>query len=150
MLDIDAALQNRILRNFIGDVNMVKWYINEFSKLTNVSRRALQYYDNIGLLKPTLRTDKGYRMYSEDDLHKLNKITVLKYFEFDLSTIKNIINNNYNIYSLFTQQLELLNKKHKALSQRTSILKDAINIHDINKEIPWEDIIKKINSQSVD
>ena len=35
--------------------------VNEVSKLTGVSIRTLQYYDSIGLLKPTEYTEVGYR-----------------------------------------------------------------------------------------
>jgi DNA-binding transcriptional MerR regulator len=39
--------------------------VNEVSKLTGVSIRALQYYDKIGLLKPTGYTESGYRLYDD-------------------------------------------------------------------------------------
>ena len=37
--------------------------VNEASKLTGVSIRALQYYDTIGLLPPAGYTEAGYRLY---------------------------------------------------------------------------------------
>jgi len=39
--------------------------VKEVSKLTGVSVRALHYYDAISLLKPTVLTDAGYRLYDE-------------------------------------------------------------------------------------
>ena len=42
--------------------------VNEVSKLTGVSIRTLQYYDSIGLLKPTEYTEVGYRLYDEEAL----------------------------------------------------------------------------------
>jgi len=39
--------------------------VKEVSKLTGVSIRTLQYYDSIGLLKPTKYTDSGYRLYDD-------------------------------------------------------------------------------------
>ena len=39
--------------------------VNEVSKLTGVSIRTLQYYDKIGLLKPTEYTESGYRLYDD-------------------------------------------------------------------------------------
>ena len=41
---------------------MKKLTVNEVSKLTGVSIRTLQYYDKIGLLKPTEYTKAGYRL----------------------------------------------------------------------------------------
>ena len=39
--------------------------VNEVSKLTGVSIRTLQYYDQIGLLKPAEYTESGYRLYDD-------------------------------------------------------------------------------------
>ena len=36
--------------------------VHEVSELTGVTIRALQYYDRIGLLRPTARTEAGYRL----------------------------------------------------------------------------------------
>ncbi|WP_330377130.1 MerR family transcriptional regulator [Butyrivibrio sp. WCE2006] len=44
--------------------------VNEVSKLTGVSIRTLQYYDRIGLLKPTEYTGAGYRLYDDAGLEK--------------------------------------------------------------------------------
>ena len=46
--------------------------INEVSKLTGVSIRALQYYDTIGLLKPCKYTEAGYRLYDDDTVSESN------------------------------------------------------------------------------
>lgn len=51
--------------------------VNEVSKLTGVSIRALQYYDKIGLLKPAGYTESGYRLYDGTALEKLQQITLL-------------------------------------------------------------------------
>lgn len=45
---------------------MKKLTVNEVSKLTGVSIRTLQYYDKIGLLKPTEYTKAGYRLPQPD------------------------------------------------------------------------------------
>ena len=41
--------------------------VKEISDLTGISVRTLHYYDEIGLLKPTEKSDAGYRLY--DDRH---------------------------------------------------------------------------------
>ena len=45
--------------------------VNEVSKLTGVSIRTLQYYDSIGLLRPTEYTESGYRLYDDTALERL-------------------------------------------------------------------------------
>ena len=48
--------------------------VNEVSKLTGVSIRTLQYYDTIGLLKPSGYTESGYRLYDDTSLERLQQI----------------------------------------------------------------------------
>ena len=40
--------------------------VKQMSSLTGVSVRTLQFYDEIGLLKPTQVTEAGYRMYDDN------------------------------------------------------------------------------------
>ena len=42
--------------------------ISQVAQLTGVSIRTLQYYDEIGLLKPSALTESGYRLYDDDAL----------------------------------------------------------------------------------
>ena len=39
--------------------------IGEFSKITNLTIKALHYYDEIDLLKPHRILENGYRMYND-------------------------------------------------------------------------------------
>ncbi len=53
--------------------------IKDISQITGLSIRSLQYYDDIGLLKPTQRSESGYRLYSEQDLIRLQQVVTLKF-----------------------------------------------------------------------
>jgi len=48
--------------------------ISKLGRLFGLSRSALLYYDRIGLLMPTGRTQAGYRCYSEADRLRLERI----------------------------------------------------------------------------
>lgn len=83
--------------------------VNEVSKLTGVSIRTLQYYDSIGLLKPTEYTEVGYRLYDEEALERLQQILLFRELEFPLKEIKDIIYNpKFNKEKVLEQQIELL------------------------------------------
>lgn len=45
----------------------MKMKIKEVAKLAGISVRTLQYYDKIGLLKPSEKTESGYRLYTNED-----------------------------------------------------------------------------------
>ena len=48
--------------------------ISQVAKLTGVSIRTLQFYDEIGLLKTSKLTTAGYRMYDDNALQALQQI----------------------------------------------------------------------------
>ena len=56
--------------------------ISQVAKLTGVSIRTLQYYDEIGLLKPSKLTTAGYRMYDDNALQTLQQILFLRSWDF--------------------------------------------------------------------
>ena len=64
---------------------------HEFSTLAGVTIRTLHHYDPLGLLKPSKRTGAGYRLYSENDLVRLEQIIVLKFLGLPLKRIKELV-----------------------------------------------------------
>lgn len=52
--------------------------IGELSKLAAVSARTIDYYTTIGLIEPAKRSDKNYRLYSDETLQRLERIEELK------------------------------------------------------------------------
>ncbi|HBK0374303.1 TPA: MerR family transcriptional regulator, partial [Listeria monocytogenes] len=52
--------------------------IKELAELTGVSVRTLHHYDKIGLLVPQKDDWNGYRIYSENDIDKLQQILFFK------------------------------------------------------------------------
>ncbi|MBY0544357.1 MAG: MerR family transcriptional regulator [Gammaproteobacteria bacterium] len=123
---------------------MTQWYAKQLSKLTNVSVRTLHHYDRVDLLKPTVRLENGYRLYSESDLLKLQQIIALKFFGFELSQIKVLLANEMNVIEQFTVQSQLLRQKVSLLNTASEALDTIINDCDGSKTIPWETIIKLI------
>ena len=67
--------------------------VKEISDLTGTSVRTLHYYDEIGLLKPTDKSDAGYRLYDDKALETLQQILFFREFDISLKEIKDIIEN---------------------------------------------------------
>ncbi len=90
--------------------------VNEVSKLTGVSIRTLQYYDKIGLLKPTGYTQAGYRLYDDTALETLQQILLFRELEFPLKDIKKIIESpSFDRGKALEQQITLLTLKKEHL-----------------------------------
>ena len=88
--------------------------VHEVSKLTGVSIRALQYYDEIGLLPPAQYTEAGYRLYDNAALERLQQILLFRELEFPLKEIKRILESPaFDRSKALEQQIELLTLKRE-------------------------------------
>lgn len=101
--------------------------VHEVSELAGVSIRTLQYYDNIGLLRPAVRTEAGYRLYGDDDLARLQQILLFRELEFPLKEIKRIVEApGFDRRRALEQQLELLELKRERLEGIIQLAKDLM------------------------
>lgn len=123
---------------------MTQWYVKELSQLTKVSVRTLHHYDKINLLKPSIRLENNYRVYSESDLLKLQQILALKFFGFELTRIKSLMEEKINIFDHFRAQQEFLVQKVQALQEARQTLEAILSESDSHESIPWETILKLI------
>jgi MerR family transcriptional regulator, thiopeptide resistance regulator len=62
--------------------------VGDLAKQTGVSVRTLHYYDEIGVLSPSHRTETGYRLYGEADIMRLQQIVSLRQIGFSLDEIR--------------------------------------------------------------
>lgn len=67
--------------------------VKEISDLTGISVRTLHYYDEIGLLKPTEKSDARYRLYDDKALETLQQILFFREFDISLKEIKAVLDN---------------------------------------------------------
>ena len=90
--------------------------VHEASRLAGVSVRTLQYYDKIGLLRPSGYTDSGYRLYDDAALEKLQQILLFRELEVPLKEIKEILSSpDFDRHRALKQQIELLTMKKEHL-----------------------------------
>ncbi|MCL1808859.1 MAG: MerR family transcriptional regulator [Clostridiales bacterium] len=82
--------------------------VRDVSIISGLSRRTLQYYDEIGLLKPAATKPSGYRLYDDECLERLWRILFYKELGFTLEEIKKILDNA-------PEMEKKLMKKHQAL-----------------------------------
>lgn len=52
--------------------------IDQVAAQTGLTKRTLRYYEEVGLLPPTGRTEGNYRRYSDEDIHRLEHIKKLR------------------------------------------------------------------------
>lgn len=107
--------------------------VKEISELTGISVRTLHYYDEIGLLKPTQKSDAGYRLYDDRALEILQQILFFREFDIPLKEIKAVLENPA------LERNQILQMQRKMLVAKKERMEHLIaSIDDILKErIKW-------------
>jgi DNA-binding transcriptional MerR regulator len=94
--------------------------VNEVSKLSGISRRTLQYYDEIGLLPPSAVKESGYRQYDDESLCRLWSILFYKELGVSLDDIRLLLKNPQKT------EKELLKQHKQMLLEKQSRLQKMI------------------------
>ncbi len=68
-----------------------KMNIGEAAKVTGISVKMLRYYEQIGLVRPALRTYSGYRVYSEKDVATLRFVRRARDLGFQVKQIASLL-----------------------------------------------------------
>lgn len=92
--------------------------VKEVSELTGISVRTLHYYDQIGLLPPTGKSEGGYRLYDEKAQETLQQILFFREFDLPLGQIKAILTDpGLDRESVLTMQRRMLAAKKERLER---------------------------------
>lgn len=113
-----------------------QYSIGELSQLCNVSKKALRFYDKIGLISSLRHDYNNYRMYTHDELLL---VPVLKYYKqmgFKLDEMRRFISGRQgNVYSAlrtaFDQKLDELRKAQTELRRCEESVRD------------WQELIRE-------
>ena len=99
--------------------------ILEFSRLTGIKRDNLRFYDRIGLLKPEIRGENGYRYYTRRQLSSAYLIGGLRLLGVGLEDIKRYSTDRTpeKMLDLFAQQEVRIQAEIAKLRETSGILK---------------------------
>ena len=124
----------------------------EFAKKARVTIRTIRYYDKKGILKPSFRNDAGYRMYTDQDFLRLQKVLSLKYLGFSLEEIKNMTINDdtLNITNSLRMQADLLRKKSEHLRAVEEALLKTTEVIEETNQVDWNEILNLIHMTSME
>ena len=67
--------------------------VKEVAAIAGITVRTLHHYDAIGLLVPSARSGKGYRLYSDEDLLRLQQIMIGRTLGMPLEAIRRLLDD---------------------------------------------------------
>lgn len=108
-------------------------YINEVCKKCSLTKKAVEYYIEQGLISPTIQ-ENGYRSFSEEDVERLKKISILRNLDLSVADIRDVLSSrNVSILREISDKKKLeitaLQEKQR-LMQELAAGQDWEYIHD--------------------
>lgn len=134
---------------------MRSFRIQEFAKLAGVTVRALHHYDRLKLLSPAHRSERGYRLYCQEDIGRLERILVLRYLGISLREIATLLNtpagrNAETLTVTFERQRAALRERRDGLDRVLRAIEHAQQRAHDPAEPEWllyQTILKEIQMQ---
>lgn len=125
--------------------------VKELSELAGVSKRTIHHYDEIGLLKPAMRSEKGYRFYGKSELFRLQQIMFYRMLGYELNQIKNVLDDeDFDIIkSLRFQKTQLLKKRTNLDRLITTIDKTVSELKNKEGMITEKEMYEGFSDQKV-
>ncbi len=109
----------------------MRYRSGDISKLCNVNKETLRYYERKGLIAEPVRSDAGYRLYPEDTVKRMMFIKRIQELGFTLSEIDKLLGvvdkddvRCADIHDFVVQKLEDVRLKIRDLERIECMLKD--------------------------
>ncbi|MFD1778485.1 MerR family transcriptional regulator [Fredinandcohnia salidurans] len=114
----------------------------EFAKLCKVNKQTLFYYDQIGLLSPVYKNEKGYRFYSINQMELFYVIDLLKDLDMSLHDIQQYTQNKSpeSFLRLMYQKKEEIVKKRQEIEMKEKLIEAKIALMEDATQINFDQI----------
>jgi len=123
------------------------YHTGQFAEKASVSVRTLRYYDAVGLLCPTDYTEAGYRLYTDNDLSRLQQILALKFLGFSLEEIRYCLRTGpTGLQESLAQQKAMMRERREQLDTIIAAIDETEKLLSANtaNSNDWEPVVKVI------
>jgi Cu(I)-responsive transcriptional regulator len=111
--------------------------IGQAAAASGVSAKMIRYYESIGLIPKTVRTEAGYRVYSDHDVHTLRFIRRARDLGFSVEQIAGLVSlwrdrerASKDVKAIALDHVNVLERKIRELQEMASTLRHlAENCH---------------------
>ena len=107
--------------------------LQEIHNTLGITRRAIQGYEEIGLVRASDKNKYGYLLYGKSEVKRIEKIKMYQEFGFKLKEIKDLIDApNHIVKAALERRVEKLKEERKKLN--TLISQAEALIKELSKE----------------
>lgn len=120
------------------------WRVGELAAAVSLTVRTLHHYDQIGLLHPSLHSEGGHRLYTEDDARRLYEIVALRGLGLTLEEIRDLAGSDIDPRALLVEQRRALAGHIAAAERLRARLTSLIAALDKRERPTAEDLLSLI------
>jgi MerR family transcriptional regulator, thiopeptide resistance regulator len=124
--------------------------VGELAKRTGLTIRTLHHYDEIGLVKPSRHGESGYRLYTADDLARLQQVVSLRRLGFSLEEVRDCLDRpDFSPLELINSQIKRLREqiaREQELCHRLEAIRDHL---DVAESVSAEEILQLIERMTM-
>lgn len=103
--------------------------IGELARQFSLSRSTLLYYDRIGLLSPSGRSDAGYRLYSPGDRERLDAICTFRQAGLGIDNIRSILaSGGDDTTAVLQRRLQEIGNEIRSLQTKQRLLAGMLRL----------------------
>ena len=101
--------------------------IGQLAKLFGLSRSALLYYDQIGILSPSARSASNYRLYSDGDARRMERINLYREAGLSLEAISSLLRDDSDsVPALLEHHLQELSRQIARLRHQQHLIGELL------------------------
>ncbi len=129
----------------------MEYSIQELSRLSGVTTRALRWYDQIGLLRPSRVAESGYRYYGGAEVDRLQDILYYRALGVELARIKECLDDpSFDRLAALKDHLAALEAERARLERLIRSVQDTIGAEERKELMSDEQKFEAFKKQVVD
>lgn len=114
------------------------WTIGQVAKKYALSRSTLIYYDRIGILSPSARSPANYRLYSQQDLQRMERIRLFRGTGLPLEAIASLLEKE-DEDRVLENRLYAINAEIQALRQQQKVILQLLEMEATHARVMTKD-----------
>jgi len=119
---------------------MTTWTVGQVADLFGVTVRTLHHYDEIGLLVPSGRSRAGYRLYTDEDLERLQQVVVYRRLALPLDQIATLLDSGEDAAEHLRRQRATVMSRLDELHELVAAIDRALEREMTNQPATPEDL----------
>ena len=108
--------------------------IGQAAAASGVSAKMIRYYESIGLIRKTVRTESGYRVYADHDVHTLRFIRRARDLGFSVEQIADLVSlwqdrdrASKDVKAIALKHLQIVRAQKSHIIEVERMLTDAVD-----------------------